>query len=46
MRTANDAITEAINENRVPEYLLYGLAVTFVVTGEVLIGFAVVRGLA
>ena len=28
-----------------PEYLLYGLAITFVITGEVLIGFAVAKGL-
>jgi hypothetical protein len=44
MRTAGEIITEAIKENRVPEYLLYGLAITFVITGEVLIGFAVAHG--
>jgi hypothetical protein len=46
MRTTGGIITEAIKENRVPEYLPYGLAITFVITGEVLIGFAVVHGLA
>ncbi len=44
MRTANDVITQAISENRVPEYILYGFAVTFVITGEILIGWSIYHG--
>ena len=41
MRTATEVIDQAIQENRVPEYLLYGFAVVFVLTGEFLIGWSI-----
>lgn len=41
MRTASEIITQAIEENRRPEYLLYAFAVIFVLTGEVLIGWSI-----
>jgi hypothetical protein len=41
MRTPCDIINQAISENRVPEYLLYGFACLFVLTGELLIGMAI-----
>ncbi len=44
MRTADHVISQAINENRVPEYILYGFAITFVVTGEILIGWSMYHG--
>jgi hypothetical protein len=40
MRTANEVINQAIAENRKPEWLLYGFATIFVLTGEVLIGWS------
>jgi hypothetical protein len=45
MRTAAEVITEAIAENRVPEYLLYAFAIIFVITGEFLIVWSVFHGL-
>jgi hypothetical protein len=45
MRAPNDVITQAINENRIPEYMLYAFACIFVITGVVLIGWSIhVRG--
>jgi hypothetical protein len=44
MRTAAEVIDQAIKENRFPEYLLYGFAALFILTGELLIGYALFRG--
>jgi hypothetical protein len=44
MRTAAEVIDQAIKENRFPEYLLYAFAALFVLTGETIIGFALLRG--
>jgi hypothetical protein len=44
MRTEREVINDAIAENRVPEYLLYGFAILFVITGEALIGAAIYNG--
>jgi len=41
MRTEQEVINDAIQENRIPEYLLYGVAILFVLTGEALIGAAI-----
>jgi hypothetical protein len=41
MRTAEETISQAIKENRFPEFLLYAFAIIFVVTGEVLIWSAI-----
>jgi hypothetical protein len=41
MRTATEVITQAIAENRRPEYLLYAFACIFVLTGEALIGWSI-----
>jgi hypothetical protein len=40
MRTATDVINQAISENRKPEWLLYCFAAVFVLTGEIVIGWA------
>jgi hypothetical protein len=40
MRTAKEVIDQAIAENRLPEYMLYGFACLFVLVGMTLIGFA------
>jgi len=44
MRTAEDTISQAIAENPLPEYLLYGFAAVFVVTGEILIWWSIQHG--
>ncbi len=41
MRTATEVITQAIEENRRPELLLYAFACIFVLTGETLIGWSI-----
>jgi len=41
MRTVTDVISQAIQENRKPEYLLYTFTCIFVLTGEVLIGWSI-----
>jgi hypothetical protein len=41
MRTVTDVISQAIEENRRPEYLLYTFACIFVLTGEALIGWSI-----
>src|ERR1700677_4977831 len=41
MRTTTDVIDQAIKENRIPEYLLYGFAIVILLTGEYLIGWSV-----
>jgi len=41
MRTAREIINQAIAENRVPEFMLYGYAYLFVFTGEALIALAI-----
>ena len=41
MRTVTDVISQAIDENRRPEYLLYAFACVFVLTGELLIGWSI-----
>jgi flagellar biosynthesis component FlhA len=43
-KTAEEVIDQAIRENRFGERLLYGFAVLFVLTGLVLMTFAVVNG--
>ena len=40
MRTTTDIINQAISENRKPEWLLYAFATIFVITGEVIVGWA------
>jgi hypothetical protein len=45
MRTVTEVINQAIQENRRPEYLLYAFACIFVLTGEVLIGWALYSSL-
>ncbi|MGA2879515.1 MAG: hypothetical protein ABSG13_11230 [Bryobacteraceae bacterium] len=45
MRTATEVITQAIEENRKPELLLYAFACIFVLTGETLIGWSIYAGL-
>ncbi len=42
-RSASDVINTAITENRAGEYLLYGLAVVFAVTGVFVILFAILK---
>lgn len=37
MRTAEEVINQAISENRLPEYILYGMSIIFVVSGGILI---------
>lgn len=41
MRTATEVIDQAISENRKPEWLLYIFAAVFVLTGEIVIGWAI-----
>jgi hypothetical protein len=43
MRTTSEVIDLAIRKNRIPTYLLYGFSVAFVLTGMVLIGWAMVE---
>jgi len=44
MRTAEHVINQAISENRLPEYLLYGMSIAFVITGVGLIVWSFVHG--
>ena|SRR5947209_616560 len=46
MRTAEEVISHAIKENRLPEYMLYVFAAIFVLTGEILIGWSIYHGYA
>jgi hypothetical protein len=41
MRTAKQVIDQAIQDNHVPEVLLYTFACIFVITGEILVGISV-----
>jgi hypothetical protein len=41
MRTVSEIITQAIEENRRPEYLLYGFACIFVLSGEAVIAWSI-----
>jgi hypothetical protein len=43
MRTAEEVINQAISENRLPEYILYGMSTIFVLGGIGLIVWSLVH---
>lgn len=44
MRTPEEVIDQAIEENRVPEYILYGMAIAFLFLGIMLIIWSIMHG--
>ena len=44
-RSAKDVIDQAITENRIPAYILYGFAIIFVLVGVFVIVWGVLKGI-